>query len=105
LSNLNEEETNTGLVEQIEHAFAEAKVACLLHHVSAGTNFAKAVAHYASGVDADLICAINYSYEYLYTLFPRAEEEDLIYNEAQIPVLLLTPEVQESNVYSIPLWH
>ena len=105
LSNLNEEETNTGLVEQIEHAFAEAKVACLLHHVSTGTNFAKAVAHYASGVDADLICAINYSYEYLYTLFPRAEEEDLIYNEAQIPVLLLTPEVQESNVYSIPLWH
>jgi nucleotide-binding universal stress UspA family protein len=105
LSNLNEEETNTGLVEQIEHAFAEAKVVCLLHHVSAGTNFAKAVAHYASGVDADLICAINYSYEYLYTLFPRAEEEDLIYNEAQIPVLLLTPEVQESNVYSIPLWH
>jgi hypothetical protein len=77
----------------------------LLHHVSTGTNFAKAVAHYASGVDADLICAINYSYEYLYTLFPRAEEEDLIYNEAQIPVLLLTPEVQESNVYSIPLWH
>ncbi len=104
-SNLNEEETNTGLVEQIEHAFAEAKVACLLHHVSTGTNFARAVAHYASGVDADLICAINYSYEYLYTLFPRAEEEDLIYNEAQIPVLLLTPEVQESNVYSIPLWH
>jgi hypothetical protein len=52
-----------------------------------------------------MICGLNFSFEYLYTLFPRAEEEDLIYNEAQIPVLLLTPEVQEDMAYTIPLWH
>jgi hypothetical protein len=80
-------------------------VVCLINHAERGASFAKAVVHYAAGVDADLICAVNYSYEYLYTLFPRAEEEDLIYNEPQIPVLLLTPEVEDSSTYTIPLWH
>jgi hypothetical protein len=48
---------------------------------------------------------VNFSFEYLYTLFPRTEEEDLIYNEAQIPVLLITPEQQDDSVYYIPMWH
>jgi hypothetical protein len=67
--------------------------------------FAKSVVAYAATVDADLICAVNFSFEYLYTLFPRTEEEDLIYNEAQIPVLLITPEQQDDAVYYIPMWH
>ena len=101
----NEDDAQPQLLNEIEHAFSNAGVVCLLHHTDSAMQFAKAVVHYAAGVDADLICAVNYSYEYLYTLFPRAEEEDLIYNEPQIPVLLLTPEIQDTNVYSIPLWH
>jgi nucleotide-binding universal stress UspA family protein len=105
LSQFAHEEGQPELLSNIEHAFASAGIVCLLHQVPGQNYFAKAVVHYAAGVDADLICGINYSYEYLYTLFPRAEEEDLIYNEPQIPVLLLTPEIQESNIYTIPLWH
>jgi nucleotide-binding universal stress UspA family protein len=105
LSQSSIEEGQPELLGKIEHAFASAGIVCLLHHVSGQNSFAKSVVHYAAGVDADLICGINYSYEYLYTLFPRAEEEDLIYNEPQIPVLLLTPEIQESSIYTIPLWH
>jgi nucleotide-binding universal stress UspA family protein len=105
LSNLSHQEQDPALIQQIEQSFADAKVVCLINHAERGASFAKAVVHYAAGVDADLICAVNYSYEYLYTLFPRAEEEDLIYNEPQIPVLLLTPEVEDSSTYTIPLWH
>ena len=56
-----------------------------------GGNVANKVTRYAASIDADLICSINFSNEYLYALFPMAEEEDLIYNDAQIPVMLLTP--------------
>jgi nucleotide-binding universal stress UspA family protein len=105
LSNLSHEEQDPALIEQIEQSFADAKVVCLINHAERGASFAKEVVRYAAGIDADLICAINYSYEYLYTLFPRAEEEDLIYNEPQIPVLLLTPEAEDSSTYTIPLWH
>jgi nucleotide-binding universal stress UspA family protein len=104
-SNVDSEMKDEDLVKKIEHAFADAGVVCLMHHDQEKGNFAKAVVHYAAGIDADMICGLNFSFEYLYTLFPRAEEEDLIYNEAQIPVLLLTPEVQEDMAYTIPLWH
>ena len=31
------------------------------------------------------------------------EEEDLIYNDPQIPVLLITPQNQDEVIYNIPM--
>lgn len=93
------------LISKVENIFTEANIAFSLHIESEHRPFAKSVVAYAAAVDADLICAVNFSFEYLYTLFPRTEEEDLIYNEAQIPVLLITPEQQDDAVYYIPMWH
>jgi hypothetical protein len=76
-----------------------------VHRVAINERFAKSVTHFAASIDADLICAVNFSYDYLYSLFPRVEEEDLIYNEAQIPVLMITPEQREDLMYYFPLLH
>lgn len=93
------------LITKVENIFKEANVPFSLHIETDHKPFAKSVVAYAATIDADLICAVNFSFEYLYTLFPRTEEEDLIYNEAQIPVLLITPEQQDDSVYYIPMWH
>ena len=92
-------------IAKVEAVFSEANIPFSLHIETDQRPFAKSVVSYAATVDADLICAVNFSFEYLYTLFPRTEEEDLIYNEAQIPVLLITPEQQDDSVYYIPMWH
>jgi nucleotide-binding universal stress UspA family protein len=93
------------LMEKVHEQFESEgiKVATVIEE--GGGNVAHKVTRYAASVEADLICSINFSYEYLYTLFPRAEEEDLIYNDAQIPVMLLTPEIQVNQAYEVPLWH
>ena len=44
-------------------------------------DFSKATTEYAAAIHADIICAINYSYENLYSINPRTDEEDLIYNK------------------------
>lgn len=93
------------LIAKVEGVFSEANIPFSMHIEKDQRPFAKSVVAYAASVDADLICAVNFSFEYLYTLFPRTEEEDLIYNEAQIPVLLITPEQQDDSVYFIPMWH
>jgi hypothetical protein len=93
------------LIAKVEAVFNSANIPFSLHIETDQKPFAKSVVAYAASVDADLICAVNFSFEYLYTLFPRTEEEDLIYNEAQIPVLLITPEQQDDSVYYIPMWH
>jgi len=61
-------------------------------------DFSKAVVEKAKEVNADLIMALNYSYENLYSINPRTDEEDLIYNNAAIPVLLITPENQDEDL-------
>jgi nucleotide-binding universal stress UspA family protein len=91
--------------EAVRSSFEKAGISLHIHFESHVVSFAKHVANYAAGIDADLICAVNFSFEYLYTLFPRTEEEDFIYNEAQIPVLLITPQQSESAQYFIPMWH
>jgi hypothetical protein len=49
---------------------------------------------------------VNFAYEFLYTLFPRTEEENLIYNDAQIPVMLITPEKRDDGMeYLSLMWH
>lgn len=69
-------------------------------------DFNKLVVRYAASIDADLICGLNFSYEFLYTIFARTEEETLIYNEAQIPVMLISPKNQIEDIYySCFLWH
>jgi hypothetical protein len=93
------------LITKVEEVFSSANIPFSMHIEKDQRPFAKSVVAYAATVDADLICAVNFSFEYLYTLFPRTEEEDLIYNEAQIPVLLITPEQQDDSVYFIPMWH
>lgn len=93
------------LLDSIKSLFEQNNVAVQVEMENATVNAAHQTVRYAASVDADLICSVNYSYEYLYTLFPRAEEEDLIYNDAQIPVMLLTPEYQVNQCYVVPLWH
>jgi hypothetical protein len=98
-------ESDEELIAKVEDTFRAANIPFSMHLETEHKPFAKSVVAYAASVDADLICAVNFSFEYLYTLFPRTEEEDLIYNEAQIPVLLITPEQQDDSVYYIPMWH
>jgi len=52
--------------------------------------FSKQCIHYAVSVDADLIAIINLNYRSLNPLF-KQDEEALITNEAQIPVLTVNP--------------
>ena len=93
------------LLSKVEEIFSNANIPFSMHIENDQRPFSKSVVAYAATVDADLICAVNFSFEYLYTLFPRTEEEGLIYNEAQIPVLLITPKQQDDSVYYIPMWH
>ncbi len=93
------------LVQEVHSVFQTQGIPLEMYHAEDNANFVHAVVRYAAAVQAALICAVNFSYEYLYTLFPRAEEEALIYNDAEIPVMLITPEKQDDMVYTVPLWH
>lgn len=86
----------------IEEAFVNAGIRLHVAHHSETGSFAKSVVRYSSSVNADLICAMNFSYEHLYSMFPRTEEEDLIYNDANIPVMMYTPHAQEDGGMVIP---
>lgn len=103
LKKVNAELTDAKLLSEIKQAFDAAGISVTLHEVDHKLHFTKELVRYAAAVEADLICAVNFSYEYLYTLFPRTEEEDLIYNDAQIPVLLITPSNQDEIIYNIPM--
>lgn len=93
------------VLKEVVSKFEASGLSFTLTHDEDGGNFAKHVVKQAVSMEADLICAVNFAYENLYTLFPRTEEEDLIYNEAQIPVLLVTPEITNDSIYYIPIWH
>jgi nucleotide-binding universal stress UspA family protein len=103
LKKVNAELTDVNLLSQIKQSFADSVVSVTIHEVDHTSHFTKELVRYAAAIEADLICAVNFSYEYLYTLFPRTEEEDLIYNDAQIPVLLITPTNQDEVIYNIPM--
>jgi nucleotide-binding universal stress UspA family protein len=103
LKKVNAELTDSKLLAAIKQSFDDARISVTLHEVDHKLHFTKELVRYAAAVEADLICAVNFSYEYLYTLFPRTEEEDLIYNDAQIPVLLITPSNQDEIIYNIPM--
>jgi hypothetical protein len=61
-------------------------------------DFSKAAVAHAQATQCQLLVALNYSYENLYSISPRTDEEDLIYNPAGIPVFLLTPENQDDDL-------
>ena len=103
LKKVNAELTDAKMLGDIKESFDAAGISVTLHEVDHKLHFTKELVRYAAAVEADLICAVNFSYEYLYTLFPRTEEEDLIYNDAQIPVLLITPSNQDEIIYNIPM--
>lgn len=94
-------ERDASVLDVVKEKFESAGIDLHVHTTSL-FNFTKAVLEYAASVDADLICAINFAYENLYSLFPRTEEEDLIYNAAQIPVMLVTPQEQDDNLAYLP---
>jgi len=97
---------NQKIVDDVLQLFKDEKIECELEIVTTASGFNKHVVRFAGSVDADLICSVNFAYEFLYTLFPRTEEENLIYNDAQIPVMLITPEKREDGMeYLSLMWH
>ena len=103
LKRVNAEVMDESMLAGLKKLFEEHHIGITLHEVHHASHFTKELVRYAASIEADLICAINFSYEYLYTLFPRTEEEDLIYNDPQIPVLLITPQNQDEVIYNIPM--
>lgn len=86
----------------IEESFVKAGIRLHIAHNPNTGSFAKNVIRYSSSVNADLICAMNFSYEHLYSMFPRVEEEDFIYNDANIPVLMYTPQQTANGGMAVP---
>ena len=54
-------------------------------------NFAKQVCKYAATVDADLICIMNLYENSLMGMLGGSYEQQIITNDAQIPVLVVNP--------------
>lgn len=97
---------NQKIVDDVLQLFKNEDIECDLQVENSASGFHKHVVRFAGSVDADLICSVNFAYEFLYTLFPRTEEENLIYNDAQIPVMLITPEKREDGMeYLHLMWH
>jgi nucleotide-binding universal stress UspA family protein len=53
--------------------------------------FVKSLLKYSSGVEADLICIMNFHDNGFMSLFNQSYEQQLITNESQIPVLCVNP--------------
>jgi len=58
---------------------------------SKSDGFIKALLKYASTLDADLICIMNFYDNSFMSIFNQSYEQQIITNEAQIPVLCLNP--------------
>ncbi|MFY7970381.1 MAG: universal stress protein [Flavobacteriales bacterium] len=81
----------------VSQQFEEAGIAFTLEE-NQKFDFSKAVVERSKAIGAQLIIALNYSYENLYSINPRTDEEDLIYNNAAIPILLITPQNQDEDL-------
>ena len=93
----NEGARDPQIVLEFEKIFEEAKIPFKLEKCFK-FDFSKATTEFAAQINADIICTINYSYENLYSINPRTDEEDLIYNKSGIPVLLITPVNQDDDL-------
>ena len=58
---------------------------------SKSDGFVKSLLKYAAGVEADLICIMNFYDSGLMSFFSQSYEQQIITNEAQIPVLCMNP--------------
>ncbi|WP_306640904.1 universal stress protein [Sanyastnella coralliicola] len=70
---------------------------------SKSSGFAKAVVKYASSIDADLITIMNFYENSLISIIGGGYEQQMITNEAQIPVMCLNPKdsyVMSGSVFS-----
>lgn len=83
--------------EQIRSAY-EANGLKVSFSSSLKYDFSKAVMDFALEEKPDIIATLNFSYESLFTINPRTDEEDLIYNNVGIPVLLITPRNKEEDL-------
>lgn len=59
-------------------------------------NFVKQILHYAASINADMLAVLNLDYRSI-SHFLKNKEEELITNEAQIPVLMVNPSHQFLN--------
>lgn len=101
IANNSAKNNNVGVMNAIQKKFSDANIRT--NSIESGKfDFSKAAADYAVSIDADLICAMNFAYENLYSLYPRTDEEDLIYNKGQIPVMLVTPKQKEDDRIHLP---
>lgn len=94
-------ERDGSVLEAVKKKFEQASIPMHVHQIKL-FDFHKAIVEYAASIDADLICSVNFAYENLYTIMPRTDEEELIYNKAQIPVMLITPTDQDDELKFIP---
>ncbi len=94
-------ETDDFLVAQLNRELAFAKkfltennIPFSITQADEKGKFTKQVIHYASREDADLIAVVNLSDEGLMSDLFGSEEQDLIANDAEIPVLITNPTVK-----------
>jgi len=69
----------------------ERGIVCTLTVAEGAGNFAKQVCKYAATVDADLICIMNLYENSLMGMLGGSYEQQIITNDAQIPVLVVNP--------------
>ncbi len=92
-----EDANNRDVLSKFKGILTDSGVAVHVHALNK-FDFSCGVAEFAASIAADLICSVNFSYESLYSINPRTDEEDLVYNKAQIPVLLITPKDQDDDL-------
>lgn len=83
--------------QQIDNNIAYAKKFFTEHNVPFTVkvaeeegNFVKQILHYAVSIEADMLAILNLNYRSI-SHFLKNKEEELITNEAQIPVLMVNP--------------
>jgi nucleotide-binding universal stress UspA family protein len=59
---------------------------------SPSSGFVKDILSYAAEADVDLICVLNFAYENFFHFGGKDEEQKIITNPSQIPVLIMNPK-------------
>ena len=70
--------------------FTENNIEYTVEQAKEDGNFVKQILHYATSINADLLAVLNLDYRSI-SHFLKNKEEELITNEAQIPVLMVNP--------------
>lgn len=70
--------------------FAQENIEFIVEQAKEEGNFVKQIVRYATSINADLLAVLNLDYRSI-SHFLKNKEEELITNEAQIPVLMVNP--------------